>query len=73
MARKLSDALPGGENPMRAGVWQFMRPMLSPNLAQLSRDAFVVDEAESTVRLDEHRGDSDLTDLDLGEPNVTEA
>jgi hypothetical protein len=30
--------------------------MLSPNPAQLNRDAFVVDEAESTVRLDEHRG-----------------
>ena len=28
------------------------RPMLSP--ARLNRDAFVVDEAESTVRLDEH-------------------
>jgi len=40
--------------------------MLSPNLAQLNRDAFVVDEAETTVRLDEHRGDSDLGDLDLG-------
>ena len=37
-----------------------MRRMLSPNLAQLNRDAFVLDEAETTVRLDEHRGDSDL-------------
>jgi hypothetical protein len=27
--------------------------MLSPNLAQLNRDAFVVDEADSTVRLEE--------------------
>ena len=32
IARKLSDALPGGENPLRAAVWQFMRPMLSPAL-----------------------------------------
>ena len=39
--------------------------MLSPNLAQLNRDMFVVDEAETTVRLDEHRGDFDLGDLDL--------
>jgi hypothetical protein len=28
--------------------------------------AVVVDEAETSVRLDEHRGDSDLGDLDLG-------
>ena len=52
---------------MRAAVWQFMRPMLSPSLAQLNRDAFVADEAESTVRLDERRGDSDLAEVDLGD------
>jgi hypothetical protein len=67
LGRKLSDTLPGGENPLRAAVWQFMRPMLSPNLAQLNRDAFVVDEAESTVRLEDHRGDSELADLELGD------
>jgi len=48
--------------------------MLSPNLAQLNRDAFVLDEAlESTVRVDEHRGDSELTDLDLGEEDASTA
>ena len=68
LARELSDALPGGENPLRAALWEFMLPMLSPHLAQLNRDAFVLDEAlKSTVRLEEHRGDSDLGDLDLGE------
>jgi hypothetical protein len=72
-ARKLSDSLPGGDNPLRDGVWTFMRPMLSPNLAQLNRDPFVVDEAASSVRLDEHRGDSDLADLDLGEEHTSEA
>ena len=42
--------------------------MLSPNLAQLNRDAFVLDEPhQSTVRLEEHRGDSDLDELDLGD------
>ena len=30
MARKLRDALPGGEGALRAAVWEFMRPMLSP-------------------------------------------
>jgi hypothetical protein len=30
IARRLSDALPGGENPLRAAVWELMRPMLSP-------------------------------------------
>ena len=45
-----------------------MRPILSPNLAQLNRDAFVPQEPlQSTVRLDQHRGDCDLAELDLGE------
>jgi hypothetical protein len=74
IARKLSDALPGGGNPLRAAVWQFMRPMLSPRLAHLNRDAFVLDDAhESTVRLEEHRADSDLAELDLGEEDATAA
>jgi hypothetical protein len=47
--------------------------MLSPNLAQLNRDAFAVDEAESSVRLEEHRRDSDLADLELGEEHAADA
>jgi hypothetical protein len=71
MARKLQDALPGGENPLRGAVWEFMRPFLSPNLAQLNRDAFVLEEPQhSTVRLEQHRGDSNLDELDLGEENA---
>lgn len=67
-ARKLQDALPGGENPLRTAVWQFIRPMLSPNLAALNRDAFITDtDTQSTVRLDQHRGDSALDELDLGD------
>ena len=45
MARKLRDALPGGEGALRAAVWELMRPMLSPALVALNRDAFVVDGA----------------------------
>ncbi len=68
MSRKLADALPGGENPMRRAVWDFLRPMLSPRLVALHRDEFVSDgPIESTVELDSHRGDSGLDDLDLGE------
>jgi hypothetical protein len=67
MARKLSDALPGGENLLRWAIWEFMRPMLSPALMELNRDAFVIDQALSSVDLDKHRGDSALDDLDLGE------
>jgi hypothetical protein len=67
MARKLSDALPGGEHPLCTAIWEFMRPMLSPALAELNRDAFVIDEAHSSVDLDKHRGDSRLEDLDLGD------
>lgn len=68
MARKLRDALPGGDNPLRAAVWEFLRPMLSPTLVALNRDAFVLDGAHATtVELQVHRGESDLEDLDLGE------
>ena len=66
MARKLRDALPGGEGALRAAVWEFMRPMLSPALVALNRDAFVIDESvETTVDLDGHRAASDLDELAL--------
>jgi hypothetical protein len=66
MARKLGDALPGGEGALRAAVWEFVRPMLSPALVALNRDAFVVNEsAETTVDLDGHRAASDLDELGL--------
>ena len=74
MARKLRDALPGGDNPLRAAVWEFLRPMLSPNLVALNRDAFVLDgEHETTVDLQAHRSASDLTGLDLGEDALDSA
>jgi hypothetical protein len=61
MARKLRDALPGGDGALRAAVWEFMRPMLSPTLVALNRDAFVIDDGvETTVDLDGHRAASDL-------------
>ena len=67
MARKLADALPGGHSSLRASVWEFLRPMLSPRLATLHRDTFVFDEPlETTVELAAHRGESDLAHLDLG-------
>ena len=69
VARKLSDALPGGDGALRAAVWEFMRPMLSPALADLNRDAFITDEhTASTVDLDAYRAASDLDELDLDEP-----
>ena len=68
MARKLADAVPGGSNQLRAAVWEFLRPMLSPRVAALHRDAFVFDEPlETTVQLASHRGESDLADLDISE------
>jgi hypothetical protein len=66
LRRKLGDALPGGDEPLRAAVWTFVRPMLSPRLAALHRDAFVHDVGlESTVDLVAHRADADLDELDL--------
>ncbi|MBV9196871.1 MAG: hypothetical protein JO168_22265 [Solirubrobacterales bacterium] len=68
MARKLQDALPGRENPLRSAVWEFIRPILSPTLVELNRDSFVIDPGtRSTVDLDQHRGDSSLEDIDLGD------
>jgi hypothetical protein len=68
MARKLREAVPGGENPLRTAVWEFLRPMLSPSLVALHRDAFVTDEhVETTVALTAHRSDSGLEDLELGD------
>ena len=66
MSRKLTDALPGGHGALRAAVWELVRPMLSPALAAMHRDAFVSDDtAATTVRLADHRADSNLEDLDL--------
>ena len=74
MERKLREALPGGDWELRAAVWQFMRPMLSPALVALSRDAFIVDEsAETTVDLDGHRAASDLAELVLDDAPDAEA
>ena len=74
MTRRLRDALPGGEHPLRAAVWEFLRPMLSPRLAELHRDAFVIDDRpQSTVDLQAHRGETNLEDLDLGEQEADSA
>jgi hypothetical protein len=72
MAHRLRDAVPGGHHPLRAAVWEFLRPMLSPRLAELHRDAFVIDEQpQSTVGLAVHRGESSLEALDLDEAGST--
>ena len=74
MARKIHDALPGGEGALRAGVWDFMRPMLSPTLVELNRDAFVaVDRVETTVDLAGYRAVSDLDELALDDEPDSEA
>jgi hypothetical protein len=74
MARKLRDALPGGESALRGAVWEFMRPMLSPALVALNRDAFVTDHGvETTVDLDGHRAASGLEDLALNDGAEVEA
>jgi hypothetical protein len=73
LARKLRDALPSGDQPLRAAVWTFVRPVLSPRLTALNRDAFVHDpRIESTVDLSAHRADADLDELDLGGPDRPE-
>ncbi len=74
MARKLRDALPGGDGALRDAVWEFIRPMLSPALVTLNRDAFIVDEtAATTVDLDAHHAASDLDELALDDEPDAEA
>jgi hypothetical protein len=74
MARKLRDALPGGEQPLRAALWAFMRPILSPRLVELNKDAFVFGAGvDSSVDLAAHRADSDLDDLDPGDDGAAAA
>jgi hypothetical protein len=66
MARKLGDALPGGESALRTSIWELMRPMLSPALVELNRDAFVIqDDRETTVDLAGRQAATSLDDLDL--------
>jgi hypothetical protein len=73
-ARKLRDALPGGDSELRAAVWGFMRPMLSPALVALNRDAFILDDhVDTTVDLEAPRGSSDLDGLALDEEPDAEA
>lgn len=74
MARKLRDALAGGDAALRRAVWEFMRPMLSPALVDLNRDAVVIDEElETTVDLDGHRASSGLDELALDDEREAEA
>jgi hypothetical protein len=68
IARRLRDALPGGDESLRGAVWTFLRRILSPRLTALNRDGFVPDAGiESTVDLAAHRADADLDELDLGD------
>ena len=74
MARQLRDTLPAGDTVLRAAVWEFMRPMLSPALSALNHDTFVIDESvESTVDLDRNRAASDLDELELDDERDAEA
>ena len=74
MERKLRDALPGGDGTLRGAVWEFIRPMLSPALVALNRDAFILEaSAETTVDLEGHRASSDLDELALGDEPDAEA
>ena len=64
----------GRAEPLRGVVGECLRPMLSPRLATLHRDAFAFNQPlETTVRLAAHRAESDLADLDLREEDTAAA
>ena len=74
MARKLRDALPGGDSALRASVWEFMRPMLSPALV----GAEPRHVHQRRARRDDRRppripSGSDLDELDLGDEQTSES
>jgi hypothetical protein len=74
IARALRDALPGGDSPLRGAVWEFVRPMLSPALVELNRDAFRIQhECDTTVDLAGRHAASSLEDLDLDTPGTAAA
>ncbi len=55
---------------LRASVWEFIRPMLSPALVALNREAFIVEDIyATTVDLEAHRATSSLDELDITEPD----
>ena len=63
---------PDGEGALRASVWEPLRPMLSPALVALSRDAFVIqEESETTVDFAGLDAATSLEGLDLDEVNST--
>jgi hypothetical protein len=68
IASRLARALPDGPGDLRTAIWDLMRPYLSPRLAELNCDDFVLDDAlEPAADLAAHRAASSLADLDLGE------
>jgi hypothetical protein len=73
MSRRLTDALPGGSSALRAAVWEFMGPALSPRLKALNRDAFAGDAMSETVDLASQREVTPLGDLDLGDEPAGDA
>jgi hypothetical protein len=71
MQNRLARALPDGPSELRAAIWQLIRPFLSPRLAEVNHDAFVLDETlEPAADLDAHRAASALADVDLGEEAI---
>ncbi len=71
VARKLQRALPEGSSELRTAVWELIRPMLSPHLAELNRDAFLSDDTLAPAAdLAAHRAESALADVDLGEQRL---
>ena len=74
MVRTLREVLPGSGGALRAAVWELIRPMLSPALVALNRDAFVIGGGvETTVDLEGHRAASDLDELALEDETDAEA
>ncbi len=71
IARKIQRALPEGSNELRTALWELVRPMLSPRLADLHRDAFITDDTLAPAAdLAAHRAERALADVDLGEERL---
>jgi ParB-like nuclease domain len=68
IASRLARALPDGPGDLRTAIWDLMRPFLSPRMAELNCDDFVLDDTLAPAAdLAAHRAASSLDEIDLGE------
>lgn len=65
--RLLDRILIGGDTPHRRSLWTMCRRALQPAAIERLEDQFVFGDVRSTANVEQHRSDTSLADLELGE------